>query len=180
MMGYGDPVQPQQQPQPGQGQLPPGQGQYQDDYYYPGDMWQGKPSADHALQTREALYTSVDALLDDDEAFETWISQRRLALRRASRIPGVDTKTLHALVRRFKLVVVRAHSEGKSKILRSMVENLDFELELLVSKADMPMSGLSGIGSMITSQSSQKQEIRMPQQQSAPGLFSGITNLWRK
>jgi hypothetical protein len=179
MMVYGDPVPPPQQPQQ-QGQLPAGQGQYLDDYYYPGDMWQGKPSADHALQTREALYTSVDSLLDDDAAFETWISQRRLALRRASRIPGVDTKTLHALVRRFKLVVVRAHSEGKSKILRSMMENLDFELELLVSKADMPMSGLSGIGSMITSQTSQKQEIRMPQQQSPPGLFAGLASLWRK
>jgi hypothetical protein len=174
-MGYGDPVQPQQQPQQ-QGQLPPGQGQYVDDYYYPGDMWQGKPSSDHALQTREALYTSVDALLDDDEAFETWVSQRRLTLRRASRIPGISTKSLHALIRRFKLVVVRAHSEGKSKILRSMVENFEMELELLVSKADEPMAGLSGIGSMITSQSSQKQEIRMPQQQSPPGLFSGISN----
>lgn len=179
-MGYGDPVQPQQPQQ--QGQLPPGQGYdpYYDGYQYPGDMWQGKPSADHALQTREALYTSVDALLDDDEAFETWISQRRLALRRASRIPGVDTKTLHALMRRFKLIVVRAHSEGKSKILRSMVENLDFELELLVSKADMPMAGLSGIGSMITTSTNQKQEIRMPQQQSPPGLFAGLANLWRK
>jgi len=180
-MAYGDPVQPQQPQQHGQGQLPPGQGQYIDDgYYYPGDMWQGQKSTDHALQTREALYTAVDELLDDNEAFETWVSQRRLALRRASRIPGVDTKTLHALVRRFKLVVVRAHSEGKSKILRSMMENLDFELELLVSKADMPMTGLSGIGSMITSQTSQKQEIRMPQQQSPPGLFAGLASLWRK
>lgn len=180
MMGYGDPVQPQQPQQQGQGQLPAGQGQYMDDYYYPGDMWAGKPSADHALQTREALYTSVDALLDDKEAFEEWVTQRRLLLTRASRIPGIDTKSLHSLMRRFKMIVVRAHSEGKSKILRSKVENLDFELELLVSKADMPMAGLSGIGSMITSQSSQKQEIRMPQQQSPPGLFAGLASLWRK
>jgi len=169
-MAYGDPPS-QQQPQQ-QGQLPAGQGQYpEDEYYYPGDMWRGKPSGDQALQTREALYTSVDGLLDNEQVFETWAAARQLALKRASRIPGIDTKMLHHLIRKWKMVVVRSHSEGKSKILRSMMENLDFELELLVSKADAPMAGLSGIGSMITSQSSQKQEIRMPQQQKSPGFW---------
>jgi hypothetical protein len=164
-MAYGD------QPQQDQRQLPPPEDQrgYGDDYYpYAGDMWAGKPSNDQALQIREALFTSVDAILKDEFSFEEWKKQRVMILTRASRIPGVDTKTLNRLMRRFKLIVVRAHSQGKTKILRSMVENFEFELEILVSKADLPMAGVSGITAMAASSAKQEQTIRMPQQPQVP------------
>jgi hypothetical protein len=172
-MAYGDPVQSQQQPTPqGQGQIDNGQGQYQDDgYYYPGDMWQGKPSQDHALQVREAQYSEVDRLQDEEGVFDDWKKSRRLMMARASRIPGIDSKTYNRLTRRWKYIVARAHSEGKSNILKTMCEDFDFSLELLVSKSDVQMPGMSGIGAMITNQSSSKQEIRMPQQQKQPGFW---------
>jgi len=46
-----------------------------------------------------------------------------------------------------------------------MCENFDFDMELLVSKGDVAMQGMTGIGAMITNQQSSKQEIRMPPQQ---------------
>jgi hypothetical protein len=73
---------------------------------------------------------------------------------RASRIPGIDSKTYNRLTRRWKYIVARAHSEGKSNILKTMCEDFDFSLELLVSKSDVQMPGMSGIGAMITNQSS--------------------------
>jgi len=172
-MAYGDqplpPPQSQQQPQ-GQDQLPAAD-PYGQDYVYPNDMWAGKPSTDHALQVREALYSEVDRLHENIKVFDTWLDSRRLILVRASRIPGIDSKTFNRLTRRYKYIVARAHSEGKAKILRSMCENFDFELELLVSKGDVQLAGLTGMGTMITQQSTSKQEIRMPQQQKTPGFW---------
>ena len=160
-MAYGDPP-----PQQGQPQLQEGGQQYADDpYYYPGDMWAGKPSQDHALQVREAVYSEVDRLLENETVFDTWVSSRRLMLARASRIPSIDTKTYNRLVRRYQYIVGRAHSEGKANILRTMCENFDFMLELLVSKGDVAMAGMTGTGAMITNQSSSKQTINMPQPQ---------------
>jgi hypothetical protein len=57
------------------------------------------------------------------------------------------------------------------------MEKFQFKLELLVSKGDVAMAGITGIGSMITQNVNQKQEIRMPQQPAAPSIFSGLTGM---
>lgn len=169
-MAYGDPAPQPQQQQQGQPQITDDQ-YYDNPGYYPGDMWAGKPSQDHALQVREAQYSEVDRLQDEEGVFDDWNKSRRLMLARASRIPGIDTKTYNRLWRRWKYIVNRAHSEGKSNILKTMCEDFDFGLELLVSKSDIQMPGMSGIGAMITNQSTSKQEIRMPQQQKTVGFW---------
>jgi hypothetical protein len=165
-MGYGEqqlPEQSQQQQQP--------QDYGPDAYDYLGDTYKGKQSNDTALQVREAQYTSIDKFHEDAFVFENWASSRRLIMARASRIPGIDSKTFNRLSVMFKYIVNRAHSEGKTKVLRGMSEEFDFDLELLVSKGDVAMTGLTGIGAMVTNQSNSKQEIRMPVQQKPPGFF---------
>lgn len=146
-------------------------------YYAAGDPWGKQRNNDPAIQVREALYDAVEKQLENDEAFEKWMNSRRLLLTRASRIAGIDIATIRRFSRRFRYIVARAHSEGKGKILRSMCETFDFEMELMVSRGDMEMKGVSGITSMISQNVSQKQEVRMPQQQAQPSLFSGIAGL---
>jgi hypothetical protein len=50
-------------------------------------------------------------------------------------------------------------------------------MELLVSKADLPMQGISGIGALTTQNINQKQEIRMPQQSGPRSIFSGLADM---
>ena len=149
----------------------------EDQYYYPGDMWHGQKSQDAAMHVREATYAAVDELHDNDFVFDDWVTSRRLMLARAPRMPGIDTKMYNRLSRKFKFIVARAHSEGKRNILRSMCEAFDFDMELLVSKADLPMQGISGIGALTTQNINQKQEIRMPQQPAPQSIFSGLAGL---
>jgi hypothetical protein len=145
-------------------------------YYRQGDMWYGKQNNDTALQIREALYNSVD-IPNSHNSFDEWKQSRTLALTRASRVPGIDSQMFKRLVRDFEDIVDRAHSQGKRNILYSRMEKFQMKLELLVSKADLPMAGISGIGSMITQNVNQKQEIRMPQQPAPQSIFSGLTGM---
>ena len=146
-------------------------------YYTANDPWMKQRNNDPSIQVREALYDAVDKQLDDGETFDDWISSRRLLLIRASRIPGLDILSIRNLSRKFKYIVHRAHSEGRGKTLRTKCEIFDFELELMVSRGDMEMKGVSGITSMISQNVSQKQEVRMPQQQPQPSLFSGLSSV---
>lgn len=167
-MGYGDQQLPdieQQQPRQQSQSYEP------DAYDYLSDVSKNKQSNDTALQVREAQYTIIDKFHEDDFVFEKWVTSRRLIMARASRIPGIDTKIFNQLSVQFKFIVNRAHSEGKTKVLRGMSEEFDFDLELLVSKGDVAMTGLTGIGAMVTNQSNSKQEIRMPSPQKPPGFF---------
>ena len=174
-MAYKEPEQKAVQPQQG------GQQEYypEDDYgyQYAGDMWRGQKSQDPALHVREATYAAVDELHDNEKVFDEWVTSRRLMLARAPRMPGIDSKMYNRLSRKFKFIVARAHSEGKRNILRSMCEAFDFDMELLVSKADLPMQGISGIGALTTQNINQKQEIRMPQQSGPRSIFSGLADM---
>ena len=146
-------------------------------FYRQRDPWYGQRSQDAAMHVREATYAAVDELHDNEFVFDEWVTSRRLMLARAPRMPGIDTKMYNRLSRKFKFIVARAHSEGKRNILRSMCESFDFDMELLVSKADLPMQGISGIGALTTQNINQKQEIRMPQQpapQSGLGAMVGL------
>jgi hypothetical protein len=169
-MAYGDPVQQPQQQQP-QGQIDDGRGggQYQDDgYYYPGDMWQGKPSQDHALQVREAVY---GAPLPEAEDFENWFSLFRILLDMIKRVPGYDSTIYSELNRDLEDIIDRANSQGRRQIVRSKIQKFYFKISSLVPKGDTPVQGVTGITAMITNQSTSKQEIRMPQQQKEVGFF---------
>jgi hypothetical protein len=167
-MAYGDPVQqPQQQQQ--QPMIDDGRGQYQDDgYYYPGDMWQGKPSQDHALQVREAVY---GAPLPEAEDFENWFNLFRILLDMIKRVPGYDSTIYSELNRDLEDIIDRANSQGRRQIVRSKIQKFYFKISSLVPKGDTPVQGVTGITAMITNQSTSKQEIRMPQQQREVGFF---------
>jgi hypothetical protein len=168
-MGYGD-VQPQRQAQqPQQGQLPEQAYYPEDQYYYPGDMWAGKASQDHALQVREAVYGAV---LPTEEDFDSWFNLFRILLDMIKRVPGYDQQIYAELNRDLEDIIDRANSQGRRQIVRSKIQKFYFKISSLVPKGDTPVQGVTGITAMITNQSSTKQEIRMPQQQSAPGLFS--------
>jgi hypothetical protein len=167
-MAYGDSVLPQQQRR-----IPPQQEFYDDgseippppgsEYIYPADPYRmQRENTDTALQVRKVQYSEIDRLLDNELTFDDWITSRRIMLSRASRIPGVDDKTYRWLFRKFIYLVGRAHSEGKTKILRAQCELFDFGLELLVSKGDVEMKGLTGISAMITAKNEMKQDIRLP------------------
>jgi hypothetical protein len=169
-MAYGDPVQqPQQQQQQGQIDDGRGGGMYQDDgYYYPGDMWQGKPSQDHALQVREAVY---GAPLPEAEDFENWFQLFRILLDMIKRVPGYDSAIYSELNRDLEDIIDRANSQGRRQIVRSKIQKFYFKISSLVPKGDTPVQGVTGITAMITNQSTSKQEIRMPQQQKEVGFF---------
>jgi hypothetical protein len=170
MVGYGEqPLPPQNQPQD---QSSVSNDPTIEDYMdYADEMHRGKQSNDTALQVREAQYTTVDKFHEDEQVFEKWLSSRRLIMARASRIPGIDSRIYNQLSVQFKYIVNRAHSEGKTKVLRAMCEEFDFDLELLVSKGDVAMTGLTGIGAMVTNNSNSKTEVRMPTQPKPPGFF---------
>ena len=166
-MAYGDPVrqqQPQQQQQP---QLTDDQ-YYDSPGYYPGDMWAGKPSQDHALQVKEALYGLKMPTADD---YMDWVTILSIATEYVARIPGIDSTTQAELNRDLEDIIDRSNSQGRSRIVVSKMQKFIFKIRSLVSRSDTPTQGLSGIGSMITNQSTSKQEIRMPQQQAASSFW---------
>jgi hypothetical protein len=167
-MAYGDPVQPQQQSQPQQGQIDDGRGYQDDGYYYPGDMWQGKPSQDHALQVREAVY---GAALPEAEDFENWFQLFRILLDMIKRVPGYDSSIYAELNRDLEDLIDRSNSQGRKQIVSSKIQKFYFKISSLVPKGDSPVTGVTGITAMITNQSSSKQEIRMPQQQKTASFW---------
>jgi hypothetical protein len=169
-MAYGDPA-PQQQRQGQQQQQPmidDGRGYPDDGYYYPGDMWQGKASQDHALQVREAVYGAVLPAEDD---FENWFQMFRILLDMIKRVPGYDSSVYAELNRDLEDLIDRSNSQGRKQIVRSKIQKFYFKISSLVPKGDTPIQGVTGITAMITNQSTSKQEIRMPQQQAASSFW---------
>ena len=168
-MAYGDPVR-QQQPQQQQQQQP----QLTDDQYYdspgyyPGDMWAGKPSQDHALQVREAVYGAV---LPEEDDFNSWFQMFRILLDMIKRVPGYDSTIYSELNRDLEDIIDRANSQGRRQIVRSKIQKFYFKISSLVPKGDTPVQGVTGITAMITNQSTSKQEIRMPQQPAASSFW---------
>ena len=168
-MAYGDPVrQPQQQPQQQQQPLLADDQYYDSPGYYPGDMWQGKPSQDHALQVREAVY---GAPLPEAEDFDNWFQLFRILLDMIKRVPGYDSSVYAELNRDLEDLIDRSNSQGRKQIVRSKIQKFYFKISSLVPKGDTPIQGVTGITAMITNQSTSKQEIRMPQQQAASSFW---------
>ena len=164
-MGYGDSPQPQQRPAQGQqqGQIAD-QGYYPEDQmaYYPGDMWSGKPSQDHALQVREAVY---GAALPEEDDFNNWFNLFRILLDMIKRVPGYDQTIYAELNRDLEDIIDRANSQGRRQIVKSKIQKFYFKISSLVPKGDTPVQGVTGITAMITNQSSTKQTVTMNSQQ---------------
>ena len=162
---------PQQQQQQ---QLPQGQQGQEQDYYYPGDQWYGKPSNDQAAQVREALF---GCKLPSEEDFEEWFPTLQAAIDLVARVPGYDSSIYSELNRDMEDLVDRANSQGRKRIVCSKMQKFIFKLRSLVPKGDVQIQGVTGVTAMITQNANQRQEIRMPQQQAQPGLFSGVMGL---
>lgn len=165
-MGYGDTPQPQQgrPAQGGQQAQVADQAYYPEDQmsYYPGDMWAGKPSQDHALQVREAVY---GAPLPTEDDFNNWFNLFRILLDMVKRVPGYDQTIYAELNRDLEDIIDRANSQGRRQIVKSKIQKFYFKISSLVPKGDTPVQGVTGITAMITNQSSTKQTVTMNSQQ---------------
>ena len=169
--GYGE--QPQAQPQ---GQYAEDnqlavqqQGQYPEEYYYPGDTFRGMMPSDQAAQVRKAIFEC--ALPQDDAEFGEWIPMLTAAVDLVARIPGIDHNVVNELNRRMEDIVDRSHSQGRKKIVASKMQKLIFRLRSYVPMGDTQIIGVTGVTAMITSNTNQKQEVRMPQQQTQSTSF---------
>jgi len=171
MGGYGEqPQQPQQQLQ-----QPTVQEQYEEEYLYNGDQWgKTKIHGDQAAQVREALF-GCDLPSQDD--FEKWFPALQSAIDLVARIPGFDTQIYAELNRDMEDLVDRANSQGRRRIIASKMQKFIFRLRSLVPKGDIPIAGVTGVTAMITTQSNQKNELRMPQQQAPTSIFGGVGKL---
>lgn len=134
----------------------------QDEWDYPGNTYGGKlQSSDHATQTRIALF-DVNKLNTED-GFGLWQTAFWELADIAPRIPNIDMGTYQHLVREFKDIVARAHSEGRAAHLASMCQELYFKMRLLVSTGETPMSGMQIMISQHTMQNAKvTQELKTP------------------
>ena len=178
---YDDPQQQQQAQAQGQQQAPMSEEERrmmeEEAYYRQGDPWYGKPVNDTALQTREALWPTRRNAVDPKDAINEIEELIVNSISRLSRIPTIDKQTFKRLVRDAEDLIDRLHSQGKTNIILSRWQKFHMKCEMLVSVGENQMTGLTGIGAMITQNVNQKQEIRMPQQPAAPSLFSGLTGM---
>lgn len=170
-MAYGDPIQIQQQSQP---QIEEQSQPQQEEYNYPGDQWHNKPGNDQAAQVREALF---GCRLPSEKDFQEWFPALASAIDLVARIPGFDAAIYSELNRDMEDLVDRSNSQGRRKIIASKMQKFIFKLRSLVPKGDIPIAGVTGVTAMITTQTNQKQELRMPQQQAPNSIFSGVNNL---
>lgn len=141
-------------------------------YSYPGDMWAGRGPTDQAAQVRKALFECE--IPKTAAEFEEWIPMLRAIIDAVPRTPGYDAQIWGELNRDFEDLVDRAHSEGRSKIIASKMQKFFFKVRSLVPKGDIPVTGITGVGAMITTNTNQTQTIRMPQ---APPQQSFISQL---
>lgn len=177
MPGYNEPqdIVPQQQQhqQPQQYQQP-----YDDGYgySYPGDMWAGRPSNDQAAQVRQAIFECK--LPEQDEDLKNWLKMMRISIDVVARIPGITAADVDRLNRKFKFIINRANSQGCKAITESKMEEFLFLLRSMVAQVEQPIPGMSGVGAMIQTHSTQNQNIRYPlQQQQAPGILDLVRNI---
>lgn len=163
--------QPPQQGQPLA--TAPAQGGYpQDDYYYQGDTFRGMMPNDQAAQVRMAIFNCP--LPEADSDFGEWIPMLATAIDMVSRIPGVDHNIINELNLRMELIVDRAHSQGRRRSVAAKMQKLIFRLRSYVSMGDTPLSGMTGITAMITTNQKQDQTIRMPQQPPSVGFWGNL------
>jgi hypothetical protein len=159
--GYGQPPVQQQGGVPATQQG--GQAAYYDDGYdYYGNTFRGMGPSDQAAQVRKAIFDCP--LPEADADFGEWIPMLSVAVDMVSRIPGVDHNVINELNLRMELIVDRAHSQGRRRSVAAKMQKLIFRLRSYVSMGDTPMTGMTGVTAMITTNQNQKQEIRMPQQ----------------
>lgn len=156
----------------GYGQPPAQQGQevatqqqgmgYDDGYDYYGNTFRGMQPSDQSAQVRKAIFDCP--LPEADSDFGEWIPMLAVAVDAVSRIPGIDHTVINELNLRMELIVDRAHSQGRRRSVAAKMQKLIFRLRSYVSMGDTPMTGLTGVGAMITTNQNVKQEVRMPQQ----------------
>jgi hypothetical protein len=161
--GYGE------QPQPNQQVATQPQGGYPDDYYYQGNTFSGMTPNDQAAQVRKAIFECELPTEDDD--FGKWIPMLITAVDMVARIPGIDKGVVFKLNRRMEDIVDRSHSQGRKRIVASKMQKLIFRLRSYVSMGDTQLLGMTGVTAMITTNTNQKTEVRMPQQPQAQGFW---------
>lgn len=173
-MGYGDAPQQERAITQQGGQYPDEQYADQGDYGYPyaGDMWAGRPPSDQAAQVRQAIFDCK--IPDTEEGFQNWIVMVNSVVDAVARIPGIDHREVHKLNRKFKFLINRAKSQGSKKITEQRAQEFLFRLRSLVSQGDTELKGLTGIGSMISTHTNAKQEVRYPTQ---PQSMSGLLDM---
>lgn len=165
--GYGEQPQPQQSQQMTQQQYD--QQAMMDDYYYRGDTFRSMQPTDQAAQVRQAIFNCELPAADSD--FGEWIPMLVTAVDMVARIPGVDHNVIRELNLRMDIIVDRAHSQGRKRQVAAKMQKLIFRLRSYVSMGDTPLQGMTGVTAMITTNQNQKQEIRMPQQQTQAGFW---------
>lgn len=170
--GYGEQPQPQSQTQQQQYEQETQlalqqQGQFPDEYSYYGDQFRGMMPNDQAAQVRKAIFECQ--LPETDSDFGEWIPMLTAAVDLVARVPGIDHNVVNELNRRMEDIVDRSHSQGRKKIVASKMQKLIFRLRSYVPMGDTQIIGVTGVTAMITSNTNQKQEVRMPQQQTQTG-----------
>ena len=179
MMEYGE-RQNQQQYQQDMAEQQAYEDQQQAGYTYHGDMWAGQRPNDQAAQVRQAIF-EIDKMPKNAEEWQKWGLSVSAAIDAVARIPGIDSYDIEKINRKFKFLINRANSQGCKAIVESRMQEFLFLLRSYVSKGDVPLAGLTGIGAMITTHSQQKQEIRYPNQQQASfGLLDMIPFVGRR
>jgi len=170
MMGYNDSQQAMtQQEQMYQQEMMAGDPGY--GYQYAGDMWQGRQPNDQSAQVRQALFT-LEKMPKTEADWHKWLSLVEVLIDSIPRIPSSDSMTIDKINRKFKFLLNRANSQGCSGIMESKAMELLFMIRSQVSNGSIPTLGMTGVGAMITTHNTQKQEIRYPNQpQAAPGLL---------
>lgn len=149
-------------------------------YTYPGDMWAGQRPNDQAAQVRQAIF-EIEKMPKTAEEWQKWGLSVSAAIDAVARIPGIDSYDIEKINRKFKFLINRANSQGCKAIVESRMQEFLFLLRSYVSKGDVPLAGLTGVGAMITTHSQQKQEIRYPNQQQASfGLLDMIPFVGRR
>jgi len=176
-MGYND-QQPEMTPQEmamyqqQEAGMDPGYG-----YQYAGDMWQGRQPNDQSAQVRQALFT-LDKMPKTEQDWHKWLSLVEVLIDAIPRIPSSDTMTIDKINRKFKFLLNRANSQGCSGIMESKAMELLFMVRSQVSNGSIQTVGMTGVGAMITTHNTQKQEIRYPNQpQAVPGIMDMLNRV---
>jgi hypothetical protein len=146
-----------------------------DTQQYDGDVYAYRQSSNSSLQAREAIYGFALPAVNDFKSFERVYPA---ILQRLSRIPAIGEKEYSEIVRDAEDIIDRADSDCRRGITETQIKKFYLRISTLVSRADVPVTGMSGVTAIISNNSNSKQEIRMPQQQAPPSsMFDGVGRL---
>jgi len=150
------------------------------DDWQPRSLRMTSPAGDLAHEISRVIYDIRE--MDSDELVDNWDSLSQFIADVASRIPGITERRSAEFLRDFEDLSDMAFSVGMENVAKTKVLKHLYSLRMAVATSEVPLMGLSGVSSLLTTKNESKQQATITdnRQPKPSSIFDGLSSILGK